>query len=228
MVIRESSPTAGLQRKTLLAAALYWAGFLAIVMLVQTGKVADLDTFGLQFWRTGADLRPAGPPWLLEAVRDISALGGVLLRNVIAISAAVALLFLRLRKEAIWLAATVISGWVVNSLLKLIIGRARPEVVPHVTEASGMSFPSGHSFNAAVVFIAIALAFSALSQRQSARLALIGSAAVLTLLVAISRVWLGVHFPSDVAAGWLGGAAWAFTASALLHRRAKVVTERSR
>ena len=90
-----------------------------------------------------------------------------------------------------------------------------------------MSFPSGHSFNSAVVFIAIALAFAAMSPRQSVRLTLIGSAVVLTLLVAISRVWLGVHFPSDVAAGWLGGAAWAFTASALLHRPAKVVAEQA-
>lgn len=241
MAIRESSPTAGPQREVtlparsyridprnaLLAAGLCWIGFLIFVTLVQTGNAAGFDTFGLQFWRTGADLRPAGPPWLLEAVRDTTALGGVLIRNVIAIGAVVALLFLRLRKEAVLLTATIISGWLVNSLIKLTVGRPRPEIVPHLTEAGGKSFPSGHSFNSAVVFIAIALAFAAMSPRQSVRLTLIGSAVILTLMVAVSRVWLGVHFPSDVAAGWLGGAAWAFTASALLHRPAKVAAEQA-
>lgn len=241
MAIRESSPTAGPPREValparsyridprnaLIAAALCWTGFLIFVILVQTEKTAAFDAFGLQFWRTGADLRPAGPPWMLEAVRDTTALGGVLLRHVIAIAAIVALLFLRLRKEAVLLAATIISGWLVNSLIKLTVGRPRPEIVPHLTEAGGMSFPSGHSFNSAVVFIAIALAFAAMSPRQSVRLTLIGSAVVLTMLVAISRVWLGVHFPSDVAAGWLGGTAWAFTASALLYRPAKAVAEQA-
>lgn len=194
-----------------------------MVIMVQTGRTAGFDGFGLQFWRTGADLKPAGPPWLLEAVRDMTALGGVLLRNLIAMGALVALLFLRMRREAVLLFATIVSGWIVNSLIKLTVGRPRPEIVPHLTEAGGMSFPSGHSFNSAVVFIAIALAFAAMSPRQSVRLTIIGSAIALTVLVAMSRVWLGVHFPSDVAAGWLGGAAWAFTASALLRRPAKVV-----
>lgn len=209
----------------LIAAGLCWLGFLGMVIMVETGRTAGFDAFGLQFWRTGADLKPAGPPWLLEAVRDITALGGVLLRNLIAVAALVALLFVRMRREAVLLFATIVSGWIVNSLIKLTVGRPRPEIVPHLTEAGGMSFPSGHSFNSAVVFIAIALAFAAMSPRQPVRLTIIGSAVVMTLLVAISRVWLGVHFPSDVAAGWLGGAAWAFTASALLHRPAKVMAE---
>jgi undecaprenyl-diphosphatase len=100
-------------------------------------------------------------------------------------------------------------------------------IVPHLTEAGGQSFPSGHSFNSAVVYIAIALAFAAMSPRRSVRWTLIISAVVLSIAIALSRVWLGVHFPTDVAAGWLGGAGWAFLASALLHKPAKAVAEQA-
>jgi undecaprenyl-diphosphatase len=212
-------------RHALIAAAVCWAGFVAMVVLVETGRVVGFDAAGLELWRTGADLRPRGPGWLIEAVRDYTALGGVMLRHVFALFAIVALLFLRLRREAVLFALTVIGGWAVNSLVKDLVGRPRPEIVPHLMDAGGLSFPSGHSFNSAVVYIAMALAFAALSPRRDVRWTIVGAAMALTLLVALSRVWLGVHFPSDAIAGWLGGAAWAFTASALLHRPAKIVVE---
>jgi undecaprenyl-diphosphatase len=92
-------------------------------------------------------------------------------------------------------------------------------------EAGGESFPSGHSFNAAVVYIAMALAFASLSARHSVRYTLIGAAMVISAMIAWSRVLLGVHFPSDVTAGWLGGAGWAFLAAALLYRPARVAAD---
>ena len=119
------------------------------------------------------------------------------------------------------LALTAVLAWAVEFAIKVAVGRPRPEIVPHLTDAGGASFPSGHSFNSAVVFIAVALAFATMSTRQSVRITIIGSAIVLSLLVAWSRVWLGVHFPSDVTAGWLGGAGWAFLATALLSRAAR-------
>jgi undecaprenyl-diphosphatase len=215
-------------RWALLASLVCWAGFAAVVAAVETGHTAWFDSAGLELWRTGPDLRPAGPPWLLEAVRDFTALGGVLLRHLLVLAALTALLFLRLRREAVVLAGTVVGGWVVNSLVKALVGRPRPTIVPHLTEAGGASFPSGHSFNSAVVFLAIALAFAAMSPRQSVRITIVVSAVVVSLLVAASRVWLGVHFPSDVTAGWLGGAGWALLAAALLDRPAKKVAEQAR
>lgn len=212
-------------RHALIAAAVCWTGFALMVLAVETGAVVGFDAAGLQLWRTGADLRPRGPGWLIEAVRDYTALGGVLLRHIFAVAAVVALLFLRLRREAVLFVLTVVGGWIVNSLVKGLVGRPRPVIVPHLTEAGGLSFPSGHSFNSAVVYIAMALAFAALSHRRDVRWTIVGTAMGLTLLVALSRVWLGVHFPSDAIAGWLGGAGWAFTASALLHRPAKAVAE---
>ncbi|WP_408587332.1 phosphatase PAP2 family protein [Novosphingobium sp.] len=209
----------------LLAASLCWLGFAFVTWSVATGRSGTIDSAGLLFWRRGAGFAPAGPPGLLEAVRDLTSLGGVLLRNLVAAGALAALLFLRLRREAVVLAATVAGGWIVNTLVKLAVGRPRPLIVPHLTEAGGQSFPSGHSFNSAVVYIAIALAFASMSPRRSVRWTVIGVAVALSLAVAFTRVWLGVHFPSDVAAGWFGGAGWAFLASALLHRPAKAVAE---
>ncbi len=207
--------------KALIASALCWAGFLAIVWLVGSGRAGAFDETGLLFWRVEGQLGPKGPPAMLEAVRDLTALGGVLLRNLFGLGAIAALLFLRLRREAMLLVLTIAGGWLVEFAVKLLVGRPRPVIVPHLTEAGGASFPSGHSFNAAVVYIALALAFATLSARQSVRVTLIGAAVAVSLAVAWSRVWLGVHFPSDVVAGWLGGAGWAFLAAALLQRPAR-------
>lgn len=206
--------------KAFIAAALCWAGFAMMVWLVTTGRAGTLDRTGLLFWREGDGLGPRGPAALLESVRDVTALGGVLLRNLFALGAVVALLFLKLRREAVLYALTVVGGWLASTGMKLLVGRPRPEIVPHLTEAGGASFPSGHSFNSAVVYIAMALAFTSLSARHSVRYTIIGAAMAMSLLVAWSRVWLGVHFPSDVIAGWLGGAGWAFLAAALLQRTA--------
>lgn len=209
------------RRKALAVSALCWAGFVTVVWLVEAGRSGAIDRLGLLFWRGGAELAPTGPKFLLEGVRDLTALGGVLLRNLMALGAVVALLFLRLRREAVLLVLTVAGGWLVEWVVKMLVGRPRPEIVPHLTEAGGASFPSGHSFNAAVVFIAIALALATLSRREPVRVTVIGAAIVLSLAVAWTRVWLGVHFPTDVAAGWLGGAGWAFLAAALLQRPAE-------
>ncbi|MXO73755.1 phosphatase PAP2 family protein [Altererythrobacter aerius] len=213
------------RRKALVAAAVLWAGFALMVWLVLRGQTGAFDETGLLAARTGEARDFAGSHLMLEIVRDVTAMGGVFLRNLFAVAAVVALLFLRLRREAVLFAMTVAGGWIANTLLKVLVGRERPQIVPHLMEAGGESFPSGHSFNAAVVYIAMALAFAAMSSRHSVRYTLIASAMVLSAMIAWSRVMLGVHFPSDVTAGWLGGAAWAFTGAALLYKPAKAAAE---
>ncbi|MGB3378637.1 MAG: phosphatase PAP2 family protein, partial [Allopontixanthobacter sediminis] len=200
--------------KALTAGAVCWAGFAIIAWAVLTGRTGSLDEFGLL-------AAYAGSGRVLEFTRDTTALGGVFLRNLFALGAVAALLFLNLRREAVLFALTVAGGWIANSAVKGLVGRERPQIVPHLMEAGGESFPSGHSFNAAVVFIAMALAFAAISRRHSVRYTIIGAAMIISAMVAWSRVMLGVHFPSDVVAGWLGGAGWAFVASALFYRPAK-------
>jgi undecaprenyl-diphosphatase len=212
-------------RHALTAAVLCWIGFAAVAWLVHTGHTGEIDSLGLTLWREPNGLGPRGPAWLAEAVRDVTALGGVVLRVFFSAAALVALVFLGLRREAAKLLGTLVSGLLVELALKALVGRPRPEIVPHLTEAGGMSFPSGHSFNSALGLIAAALAFATFSRRRRVRWTVIGAAILLSLLVAWTRVWLGVHFPTDVIAGWLGGAGWAFLASALLEKPAKAAQE---
>jgi len=213
------------RRKALIAAAVCWAGFAVMVWLVASARTGGFDEAGLTIFRSAEDLEAGWHPKVVEAIRDMTAMGGVLLRNLFALGAVVALLFLSLRREAVLFALTVMTGWLANTGLKQLVGRERPQIVPHLMEAGGESFPSGHSFNAAVVYIAMAIAFAALSRRHSVRYTLIGAAMALSALVAGSRVVLGVHFPSDVVAGWFGGAGWAFLAAALLYKPAEAAAE---
>ncbi|MPS67042.1 MAG: phosphatase PAP2 family protein [Novosphingobium sp.] len=209
-------------RKALIAALACWSTFALFAWAVPTGRTAQFDRIGLLFWRA-EDLRPLGPTWLLEWVRDLTAMGGFLQLKLYTICAVVALFWLRCRREAVLLALTVLSASLVNIGFKALFGRPRPEILLRLTEAGGASFPSGHSFNAASTYIALALAFAALSPRASVRHTLVAAAMALSLAVAWSRVWLGVHWPSDVMAGWLGGAGWSFLASALLYRPAQTM-----
>jgi undecaprenyl-diphosphatase len=213
------------RHKALIAAAVCFAGWAAMVYLVTNNLTGGYDHWGLMLYRTGADYHPRGGSYLHEAIRDVTALGGVTLSTAMTVAAVVALLFLRLRREATLFAATVLFGWMVNNLMKWLVGRPRPQIVPHLTEAGGNSFPSGHSFASAMIYIGMAIAFASMSRRHSVRYTMIGSAMVASLLIAWSRVMLGVHFPSDVTAGWLGGAGWAFLAAALLYEPAKAAAD---
>jgi undecaprenyl-diphosphatase len=213
-------------RKALVGAAASWLGAIVVVWALRGGHALAFDRAGLLFWRDET-LQPWGWSGLRSLALGLTALGSVLIRNLFALAAVGALAALRLRREAVLFALTVAGGWLVNSALKALVGRARPQVVPHLVEASGNSFPSGHSFNGAVVYIAMALAFAALSPRAGVRRSLIGAGVAVSLAIAWSRVWLGVHWPTDVVAGWLAGAGWALLASALLYRPAKKISDLS-
>lgn len=204
-------------------AALCWLLFGLTVLAMTGGGMEGFDRRGLQFWRDG----PEPSPFLLEAMRDITAFGGVGPRNLIALGGAGALAMLGARRLALWLLLTVGLGWLANSGAKLLFDRARPDLVPHLMEAAGASFPSGHSFNGAVVYLALAFAFTGFAHTRGARIAMVAGAVLLSLAIAFSRVWLGVHFPSDVIAGWLGGAGWAFLAAGLLAQSSQISAGRA-
>jgi len=190
-------------------------------LLMMTGKTQQIDVLGLQWWRAGPELALSGPTWLATAARDITSLGSALLGSLVSCAAAAILIALQVRRDAVVLLFTVVTGWIFNNILKAIIGRPRPDIVPHLTAETGLSFPSGHSFTAAAVYIAIALAFMSLSARPSMHRVMIGTAIVLSLIIALSRVILGVHYPSDITAGWFAGAAWALTIKAISLRSPK-------
>ena len=137
-----------------------------------------------------------------------------MLRYAIAIPAGLALYRLGFRRTALWLVFALGSGWIVDGIFKHIFHRKRPTIVPHLAHAGGPSFPSGHTLNASLVYCALALAWSAVLGSTAVTIAL-GGAVLLSFAVGFSRVWLGVHWPTDVTAGWLLGTGWWLGAYAL-------------
>ena len=201
--------------------AIFWLG-----SEVLEGDVFALDKAILRGLRTAGDAGvPIGPHWLRSTAIDITALGGVTVLTLITILVVGFLLAIRKQSMALYVAAAVASGALVSSVLKSIFVRPRPELVPHLVEVSSTSFPSGHAMNSAMVYLTLAALLARSQQQRSVRVYLIGIAMLLTLLVGITRVYLGVHWPSDVLAGWCVGAVWAVICSGvgkLLQRKRKI------
>ncbi|QDZ07265.1 phosphatase PAP2 family protein [Sphingomonas panacisoli] len=172
--------------------------------------------------RVPGDLqRPIGPAWLQQSAVDISALGGPTLMWLFGISGLIWLLYRRQRAEAAWIAVSLIGASLISNSLKYAIGRPRPALVPHLVQVNNASFPSGHSLVSAALYLTLALMLAEGAKSWSARIAIVGFGALLVVLIGCSRVYLGVHWPSDVLGGWSFGTAWAlsvFAANRWLHR----------
>jgi undecaprenyl-diphosphatase len=153
---------------------------------------------------------------LPEAARDVTILGSIIVLTVLTL-AVVGYLFLAGRPVVAWLMLmAVFGGMALNDLLKLAFARVRPDVVPHGAQVFTMSFPSGHAALSAITYLTI----GALLARSQPSVALgvyfMTLAALTTALVGVSRIYLGVHYPTDVLAGWCIGAAWAMACWVLM------------
>ena len=192
-------------------------------------EVLEGDTFALDRWilealRSPADPSvPAGPAWILKAMVDVTALGGVTVLTLVTMLAAFYLVASRKRATAAFLVAAISGGAIVSTLLKLAFARPRPELVAHLVNVDTASFPSGHAMNSAITYLTIGTLLARAEKDRGVRIYLIGAAICLTLVIGFSRVYLGVHWPSDVVAGWAVGASWALlcslVASGLQRRR---------
>ena len=160
-----------------------------------------------------------------EVGRDITALGGATIVTLVVGSAAV-YLFLRRKSHAAWLMLlAVVSGVVVSTVLKNVIGRERPSVGSDLTTVITYSFPSGHSMLSAVAYLALGTMLARTESQRTVRIFFMTVAVLTTLLVGISRVYLGVHYPSDVLGGWTAGLCWAiiwWVVARMLQRQGKV------
>ncbi|MGN7871643.1 phosphatase PAP2 family protein [Paracoccus sp. 22332] len=203
-------------RAALICATLCWVVFAVLAGLMLSGRYADLDNLGLLLFRSSAGLELRGPSWAANMTRGITELGGVTLRHLLAASAVAMLLLFGMRRQAAILSVTIFSGWMISALLKLGFARPRPTNVSHLMGVEGYSFPSGHSFNAAVVYISLGIVLGTISRHCEIRRTLVLTGVAISALVALSRVMLGVHYPSDALAGWIAGAGWALLASAWL------------
>ena len=184
--------------------------FFAIAGAVTEGDTQYVDEAIVRWFRDPADPRSArGPAWLTEVAIDITAMGStvVLILVVLAVSG-----FLWLQNQFRLLAlliAAMTGGTILNALLKTTFARPRPSVVPHLREVFTFSFPSGHAALSAIVYLTIGVLLLEVVRGRAARLYCLAVAMTATMLVGFSRVFLGVHYPSDVLAGWAAGITWA-------------------
>lgn len=174
------------------------------------GDSHDIDTRILLALRNPLDHNdPLGPPWLEEMMRDFTGLGGIGVLTFITLASALYLYVTNKRGMAIYLLCAVASGALLSDLLKIGFDRPRPELVPHGSIVYMASLPSGHSLMSAVVYLTLGSLLAGTQSRHALRVYIFAIAVAIALLVGISRVYLGVHWPSDVLAGWMAGAAWA-------------------
>jgi undecaprenyl-diphosphatase len=194
------------------AASLFVFAKLASEMV--EGDTLAFDRWLLTALRSTADPSvPAGPFWLRATMIDITALGGGVILTLITIIAAGYLAAARKTATAAFLVASIVGGAVTGSLLKLAFARARPDLVAHLVDVHSNSFPSGHALNSAVTYLTLGALLARTEESRTIRIYVMAAAILLTLLIGSSRVYLGVHWPSDVLAGWSLGAAWAVLCS---------------
>ncbi|RDI62101.1 undecaprenyl-diphosphatase [Microvirga subterranea] len=186
-----------------------WA-FMELADTVREGEIHALDSRLLLALRDPTNLaNPIGPSWLEEAARDITGLGGYAVLSIITWGTWAYLMIVGKRGTALLVLVAVIGGTLLSSGLKLGFERPRPDLVPHATRVYTASFPSGHAMMSAVTYLTLGALLARVETRRRARAFIVGLAVAMTLLVGMSRVYLGVHWPSDVLAGWSVGAAWA-------------------
>jgi len=194
---------------TVLMAGSLWA-FIWISEEVAEGDTHGIDEAILLSLRTpGDDSDPLGPGWVEELGRDATALGGVGVLTFITLASVVFLILSGKHRAAIFVAAAIASGTLVSVALKLGFGRPRPDLVPHGSIVNSASFPSGHSMLSALVYLTLGALLARLQPKRRLKAYVILLSLLVTVGVGISRVYLGVHWPTDVLAGWAAGAAWA-------------------
>ncbi len=185
-------------------------GFLEMASEIREKETRHFDQSILLAMRTPGDTAdPVGGPRIEEMARDLTALGGMTVLTIVTLTAFGIALFAGRRKLA-WLGlVAVLTGTAATNFLKSGYNRPRPTLVEHDVWVSNASFPSGHSMMSAVVYLTLGILLARTQPRLRVRVFILTISALIPGLVGISRIYLGVHWPTDVAAGWLLGASWA-------------------
>jgi undecaprenyl-diphosphatase len=194
----------------LLVLAVAMLAFIKLADAVVAGTTMPFDEWAVKALRQPDDpATPIGPPWLAEVARDITALGGVTLLMLLTLGVAGFLGLKRMYGAMALVLAAAGGGVVVSQLLKSLFDRPRPDLVPHLAHVFTSSFPSGHSMLSAAVFLTLGALLARFVQELRLRAYFLLIAMGLTVMVGLSRVFVGVHYPTDVLAGWSAGLAWA-------------------
>ena len=141
--------------------------------------------------------------------RDVTSLGGATVLSLMTAAVVGYLLVDEKRAAALFVLASVAGGAALSTVLKLAFARPRPNIVPHLVEVHTASFPSGHAMLSAVIYLTLGALLARVERPPRIKIYVLTVAILLTFLIGLSRVYLGVHWPTDVLAGWCAGAAWA-------------------
>jgi len=201
------------QEGVLIAAFALIAGLLVAFVLfsieVHEGNTVAFDRAVLEAMRTNGDLSdPIGPQWLEASARDITALGSYAFLGILTTTLVGYLLLVRQRNKAALIAIAMIGASLINNGAKVLFERARPEIQTTVKVFSS-SYPSGHATLTAAVFLTLGALLAQMHRAPGIKVYFTLLAVLLTAVVGISRIYLGVHYASDVLAGWMVGSAWA-------------------
>ncbi len=176
------------------------------------GETHAFDRAILLAFRNPGDLAdPIGAWWFEQMMKDITSLGSTAVLTLITIGALGYLLIERKYQAALFLLIAIGGGTLLSTLLKMGFDRPRPDLVAHGAEVHSASFPSGHALMSAVTYLTLGALLARVQPRRRLKLYFLGVAVVLAILIGVSRVYLGVHWPTDVLAGWCLGSAWALS-----------------
>ncbi len=184
--------------------------FFQIADEVNENEIRQLDETLLLAFRNPADVTdPLGPAWFEETVTEITSLGGYpILLSVIAVVVGY-MLVVRKFGPAAYVVLSVGTGTLLSQGLKVLYDRARPDMVDHLVVTHTASFPSGHATMSTIVYLTLAAVIVRLVPSRMVRIYVLAVAVLVSVAVGLSRIYLGVHWPSDVAGGWALGVAWA-------------------
>lgn len=200
--------------------------FIWIANGVGDGDFVAFDRAILLAFRDPADsAKPLGPAWVTQSVIDISALGGMTLTTLLTLAAA-GFLILRRRWRQIAVLLIVITGSAaLSSFLKLWFHRERPAVALHLVDVWSASFPSGHAITAATLYLTLGAMLAETQPSRPVRIYILSFAVALTTMIGFTRVYLGVHWPSDIIGGWCAGAACAMAFFIFTAKDARVISK---
>ena len=185
-------------------------GFIELADEVWEGETRAIDEWVLRAFRSPDDPSdPIGPVWLEEAVRDLTALGSAIVVSLVVAAVLGLLLIVRDYRAASLVLGSTVGGQLLCLLLKRFFARPRPSLVPGLTRVQLASFPSGHSMVAVVLYLTLGAILAGFVPQTRLKLYIISVAMLLAFLVGTSRIYLGVHYPTDVLAGWCAGLSWA-------------------
>jgi undecaprenyl-diphosphatase len=184
-------------------------GLLLLGQAVLSGRTHSFDEWAVHSLRNTVDPSLSrGPAWLQGSVRDITGLGSIAVVTLFSLGAVGYALLARHHRLAVLILSAAAGAFLLNTGLKVLYGRPRPEYA----QAAGIfsrSYPSGHAMVSAAVYLSLAAVLATRQEHRALKAYILTAASVLTILVGLSRIYLGYHYPTDVLAGWLAGVVWA-------------------